>query len=384
MFVRLRQTWSSDDNPVELDGRRYGPFVSADEGQDWLAAVRSSGSTPHTLEDLYVGSVVGDAPRLCDWGAEGGPAVTRIEGVEAGTDAGRPIVLASGARRSLHPKTVVLLDGARRGRLDQERAGLVDDCYCRTPWVTIGKGINAQGMVVPGSEMPHGERGELLLVAPFSREVKCYVAWRPDRRSTQSLHVLSGHTDVGCARAEMEFHAEHWEPPRRIGETRTPPDRQRSRVYALDKPIVLARGAMRAVIGIDEARDYAALAWSSLGLEDPPPLHHRPRIGASAQYNRKMAHRPFGEILLADCGLRRGIILHELAHAVVDRLDLAPGEPGHGPTFVSVAMSIYVAHAGADRAEMEARATALKVAFAPPLATLEDALRAPRGDPPRP
>jgi hypothetical protein len=87
-----------------------------------------------------------------------------------------------------------------------------------------------------------------------------------------------------------------------------------------------------------------------------------------------MPHRPLGEILLADCGLRRGIILHEIAHAVVDRLQLAPLEPGHGPTFMSVAMSLYAAHAGAHRADMEARAAALKVSVAPPVAALEDAL----------
>jgi hypothetical protein len=127
MFVKLLSSWSSDDNPVEFDGMRYGPFASKESGDEWLETLAKSGATPHTLEDLYVGSVVGDMPRLCLWDGGGGPSMTGLDGVDPLTDAGRPIVLAGDMRRSLSPKTIVLIDGARRGQADQDRAAQVDE-----------------------------------------------------------------------------------------------------------------------------------------------------------------------------------------------------------------------------------------------------------------
>jgi hypothetical protein len=142
---------------------------------------------------------------------------------------------------------------------------------------------------------------------------------------------------------------------RRASRSSRPRDTQRQRFCEWERKHVEPFNT--GPLTLEEATTLAHRACRFYGLGSMPrvvPKHHGAATGWA------------GRIALPTWALKASVVLHEAAHAITDSLIGVGTEPGHGRTFVRIALGLYAWHFGSWATGLRATMRPFRLKVAPP------------------
>jgi len=321
------------------DGRIWDGFETEFASECWRKLFAGKPRTLATAKDVWEMSVSGSeiyliAPTALEFGLH---PFTEVHDILIEHDNGRvPFELARGPR-SYDPETAVFIPDAEWGNRQRSLPSTIP----------APASIDVQSAISGAMDARNG--GEIIL---FDAEVKgCTlkaVGWRPDRRRTKGVLLLSLHGIESCAIANAREEAKLFVPPPRIKSSKIR-DYQKSAVYAWENSFPKEN---RWFGSIEECREVGEDICSDLGIKAPAISLGPPSLKNYSYYNR------WKGIVFARDMLSMGTLVHEMAHHVVQEEQPRLREATHGPVFVGTLAGMLARYCGADIEEVLAKADA--------------------------
>lgn len=198
-----------------------------------------------------------------------------------------------------------------------------------------------------------GYKYECYLNGEFVREGLSYLKKVAQEGDTVRINVVAGHQhyrwggyqvdkfifDIENERRPIEL-VRKWRSKKDVTY-----DFQKSRTYAWERAAV--EGFRDDKITLDAARKLLDTMFDKLGLS-VPKIKLDPRRSRTCSY-----YGWVHEIRMAEWGLTVPIVIHEAAHAVVNKLGASGNVSAHGPLYVRVYIDMLVEFGGYDKDHLE-------------------------------
>lgn len=316
------------------DGRVVGPLESASARDRFMQLFGKSGSRLYSAEQLWSGYVGGEEYYLLtgsEWSMET-CSFPEIYGPLIDDDNGHVVLDMPSSVKAVSGDTLILVQDPYTESPQTPRKRLPTPI--KAPKLINLKDPRSDIIDVQSSHF-HGE----IVVARFPQTSGYIVSWRHDQRQTRDLIGISVHSNRQIASDFARKCAASYEPREPKRKNRVA-DTQKSRLYAWESSLDLSIVQFDT---IDEARHYGAAICADLGVK-PPKIE----LGRATLTTR--SYIKGGTIRLSKDMLDNMTVTHEVAHHIADKICLRTKqkEPGHGPIFAAVLISLYEKHLNAD------------------------------------
>jgi hypothetical protein len=334
---------------IDFDEDSYTGFSTDDAARHWAEVVAQSGYKPVTVRSAFTGIIQGDAIWFLDEESldEDRPRWYRVTKL-SDPDNGRVRVTLENGRVWMHEKRVLYFVNPREVPFKTREKD--KDYWARVNaleeddnphYVDVSKREIYQRSI-RAHEKYHGQF--LVVQRP---EPECHyshanflLCWRLDGRRTRFLTVLSAHTKMAYAMEAMGEAMCDYVPEDDKNKNRAP-DVQKQKVYDWEKELFRHFPELKQTMIDCNCHGYLREVYLRLGENNPPKLEIKASLDRKSYY-RSSSHT----IALArQWGRTKSIILHEIAHELVDRYykkgkDHDQVVLSHGPEYVITYMTL--------------------------------------------
>lgn len=338
MVILLKEENASIITSTTSDGRIWGPFESLLAAIEWKAFCDKKPQNLVTAREVFEGSIDGDEYFHVSASAleDGMHPLYELYDIMIEHDNGKVVFDTHNGLKTLHPETPIFVISPFKS--EQKRTLPLP---VKAPERTDIDGRHYDAI-------PNMVRGEIIVLGPRHPESYWIVAWRPDKRKSKDLAVLSVHSNERYAVNAAKAKATSFSPPLRLKRKRAR-DIQREKVYNWESTL---NCEVTHFTRLDECRAFLHDVCDQLGIA-PPEIS----IGSS-KLTLRSYYSALKGIILSTSMMDSETILHELVHHIRRN---ERSEAAHSREFAGMLAGVLTIFSGLDLDEALKQAKQLGV-----------------------